>query len=371
VGNRRSGGEAPFGSWLKVSWPGRRMGGAERYRRPKEPREKEWRPSNEGSSSMGDSNLALKGDGGARGLVGGGTLEQNPSFQGSWDRQPNLEGERTSRVTSKTAVELVKAEGVKRGNGSPILDDHVMTDEESGSLGNAGAKSTAIMEGDVSERTVTDPTPSQKWKDSYVEKAHKDLALEPAEMGKSEKKDMVYVGSWDSVAGKMKYTCVEKRQACVQLDKVTASTPYFPRVYLEEHVPPDLSRKPSHPHKVVSDHAVHSDVAKGTSSPQVSERSYFQQDKPFEPLSGSSFFPNILRSSTGKISDPKKRARKGPLYAVGGSAKSVNGKGKRKADLVASEGGEGGHGATKKSKVPSVLAQGDMAVADGQPCPAK
>jgi hypothetical protein len=49
----------------------------------------------------------------------------------------------------------------------------------------------------------------------------------------------------------------------------------------------------------------------------------------------------------------------------------VNGKGKRKADLVASEGGEDGHGATKKSKVPSVLAQVDMAVADGLPRPAK
>ncbi|XP_062173686.1 uncharacterized protein LOC133879165 [Alnus glutinosa] len=63
LGNRRSGGEAPFGSWLKVSLPGRRMGGAERYGRPKEPREREWRPTNEGSSSMGDSNSALKGDG--------------------------------------------------------------------------------------------------------------------------------------------------------------------------------------------------------------------------------------------------------------------------------------------------------------------
>jgi hypothetical protein len=74
------------------------MGGDERYGRPKEPRDMEWRPANESSSSMGDSNSALKGDGGARGVVGGGVLGQNPRFQGSWDRQPILERERSSRV---------------------------------------------------------------------------------------------------------------------------------------------------------------------------------------------------------------------------------------------------------------------------------
>jgi len=92
MGNRRGGGEIPFGSSLKVTFPGR-LGGDEWYGRQKESREREWRPANESSSSMGDSNPTLKGDGGARCVVGGGGLGQNPSFRASWDRQPNLEGQ--------------------------------------------------------------------------------------------------------------------------------------------------------------------------------------------------------------------------------------------------------------------------------------
>jgi hypothetical protein len=119
------------------------------------------------------------------------------------------------------------------------------------------ALSTAVMEGDVSERTVSDPRPSQKRKDSYVEKKQV-LTPDPAAIGKSGKKDIVYVGSWDSVAGKMKYTCVEKGHAFVQLERDPSTTSFFPHVCLEEHVPPDLRRKSSQPLKVVSDHAIQS-----------------------------------------------------------------------------------------------------------------
>lgn len=166
-------------------------------------------------------------------------------------------------------------------------------------------------------------------------------------MEKSGQKDIVYVGSWDSVARKMKYTCAEKGQAFVQLERDPSTASFFRHVCLEEHVPPDLRRKSSEPLKVVFDHAVQSDVTKGLGSLQSSGRSSFKQDKPFEPPSGCTFSPKVLRSSMGKISNWKKWARKGPLSETGGSAKTSNGEGKGKADLVAAEGKDGCHRATK------------------------
>lgn len=53
---------------------------------------------------------------------------------------------------------------MKSGNGLMLHDDHALSDEESESFGNAGTKSAAVMEGDISERTVSDPRPSQKGK---------------------------------------------------------------------------------------------------------------------------------------------------------------------------------------------------------------
>jgi hypothetical protein len=58
-----------------------------------------------------------------------------------------------------------------------------------------------------------------------------------------------------------------------------------------------------------------------------------------------------------KIPTWKKRARKRLFSEDGGSIKLLDGEGKRKVDLVESEGEDGGHVSKKKSKVPSVHAQ--------------
>jgi hypothetical protein len=172
-----------------------------------------------------------------------------------------MEMERSLPETIVTAAALVKAKGEIYRNGLKLLYDHVLSDEESRSFGNVGIKTTTVLEGEVSERTVSDLRLSQKRKELYEERQQTELSPYSAGMGKSGKKELVYVGSWDSVAGKMKYTFVEKGQAYVQLERDPSFTSCFPRVCLEEHVPPDFRRKSSQPSKVATDHAVPISVA--------------------------------------------------------------------------------------------------------------